>query len=260
MSSPSLHWPLYMFAHVLQQTSAITHGEFRYATLPQSISTMYKPDNIYRAGIVTSMISELCRSMNETRSMLSSVQSPSAISEKLIYRLLSRARCLIDEIDTWHDAVPQHWKRQYQPVYGKNDNERDQWTTCFLATVHSAQITFYTQILEFCDHLAHLGISLDGHPYSKKQVQPLTGLEGRIQNLLEMICSTVAFLLGRIDENGNFRASSDTKVANGYVLRSPMRIVVGCRFSTAEQVDLCSRGLEFVGFTVTPGQPLRQGN
>ena len=200
------------------------------------------------------MISELCRSIDETRSMLS---SPSAVNKKAIYRLLTRAHSLINKMDTWHDTVPQHWKRQYQPTYDTNENGRDQWTTCFLATVHSAQITFYTQLLEFCDYLAHLGISLDGYPFSKRPVQLLTGLEDRIRNLLEMICSTVVSLLGRIDVNGDFQMSSDTKVANGYVLRLPMRVVVDCPFSIADQVALCSQGLGFVGSNTVPGHLAR---
>ena len=215
---------------------------------------MYKPDNIYRAGIVTGMISELCRSIDETRSMLS---SPSAVNKKAIYRLLTRAHSLINKMDTWHDTVPQHWKRQYQPTYDTNENGRDQWTTCFLATVHSAQITFYTKVLDFCDYLSRLGIYSGGHSFSKRLVQLLAGLEDQIRNLLEMICSTISSLLGRIDANGAFQISSDTKVANGYVLRLPMRVVVDCRFSTAEQVALCSQGLGFVGSNVMPGHLAR---
>lgn len=68
--------------------------------------------------------------------------------------------------------------------------------------------------------------------------------------LLQMICSTVSFLLGKLDEDGKFQASSNAKLVNGYVLRLPMRTVLGSRFASAEQVKLCEGALDYVGETV----------
>lgn len=258
-------------AHIeRQQTHAIANNEFRYATLPECIRKMYKPDNIYRAGIIMDMVAQLCHSISEMRATLLNPQtsyfSPSSSASSvsstsptytvtcgIIHRLLVQAHCLIDEIDTWHEAVPNHWKVQYHDLLTSNTNahiKRDGWTTCFLATILSTQITFYTHLIDFCDLLTAKGISFDHAHCFEGPVDLFTGLEGRIQVLLQMICSTVSFSLGQPDEDGKFRASSNAKLVNGYVLRLPMRTVVGCRFASTEQVGLCQGASDFVGETV----------
>ncbi|KAI9932369.1 hypothetical protein MW887_009882 [Aspergillus wentii] len=245
---------LFGWAVTQVQTQAIAHHEFRYAALPQSIRMMYQPDIIYRAGIVTGMISDLCRSMGEIRNILN--HGPINQNGKdSVSRLLEQAHYFIDEIDTWHEAIPGHWKRQYQPTETEAiPAQRDQWTTCYLATIYSAQIIFYMQISEFCQHLNTLGISLGQLYIDDDPIEPFLDLGTRISNLIEMICSTVASTLGTITAYRKFQPSPDTKLANGYILRGPMRVVVSCRFSTPEQVFLCQQGLHFAGRSMSIGQ------
>lgn len=231
---------------------------------------MYKPDNIYRAGIIIDMVAQQCYSISEMRATLSNPQTPYpspsssppssvlstvptyTITCGIIHRLLSQAHCLIDEIDTWHEAVPNHWKVQYHDLLTNDATgvKRDEWTTCFLATILSTQVIFYTHLIDFCDLLTEKEISFDHNHCFEGPIDLFTGLEGRIQVLLQMICSTVSFLLGKLDEDGKFQASSNAKLVNGYVLRLPMRTVLGSRFASAEQLKLCEGALDYVGETV----------
>lgn len=211
------------------------------------------------------MISQLCRSISETRSSVEagSLRNGRNTDRHLIRRILIRARYIIGEIDTWHDTVPQHWKEQYQD----HDKSRDEWTTTFLSTIHSAQITFYTHLLEFLDHLSFMDTSTPtsssssshntttntinhNHNHNPPPPSPInrTDLTNRLQTLLRMICSTVTSSLGHLDETGTFQPSSNAKLGTGYVLRVPMRVVVGCQFASERQVGLCVDGLGFLGF------------
>jgi len=223
------------------------------------------------------MVAQQCHSISEMRSTLSNPQtpypspssSPSSVPSMvptynitcgIIHRLLIQAHCLIDEINTWHEAVPNHWKLQYHDLLINDTTgvKQDQWTTCFLATILSTQIIFYTQLIDFCDLLTQKEISFDHNHCFEGPVDLFTGLEGRIQVLLQMICSTVSFLLGKLDEDGKFEASSNAKLVNGYVLRLPMRTVVGSRFASAEQVEFCEAALDYVGETVTGNGLIRE--
>lgn len=85
-----------------------------------------------------------------------------------------------------------------------------------------------------------------------------TGLESRIRLLLQMVCSTVSFSLGKVDQDGKFQASSNVKLVNGYVLRLPMRTVVGSRFASKEQVRLCQGALDYVGEVVMGNRLIRK--
>lgn len=73
-----------------------------------------------------------------------------------------------------------------------------------------------------------------------------------------MICSTVSFSLGKLDEDGTFQASSNAKLVNGYVLRLPMWTVVGSRFANEEQIALCHGALDYVGETVMGNGLIRE--
>lgn len=73
-----------------------------------------------------------------------------------------------------------------------------------------------------------------------------------------MICSTVSFSLGRLHEDGKFQASSNSKLVNGYVLRLPMRTVVGSRFASGGQVALCHGALDHVRETVMGNGLIRE--
>ncbi|EYE96881.1 Zn(II)2Cys6 transcription factor domain-containing protein [Aspergillus ruber CBS 135680] len=269
---------LFGWAITQVQTQAIANNEFRYATLPECIRKMYKPDNVYRAGIIMDMVAQQCYSISEMRATLSnpetpypspSSSSPSSLPSTaptytitcgIIHRLLIQAHCLIDEIDTWHEAVPNHWKVQYHDVLS-NDTihvKRDQWTTCFLATILSTQIIFYTHLIDFCDLLTEKEIAFDHSHCFEGPVDLFTGLESRIRLLLQMVCSTVSFSLGKVDQDGKFQASSNVKLVNGYVLRLPMRTVVGSRFASKEQVRLCQGALDYVGEVVMGNRLIRK--
>lgn len=225
------------------------------------------------------MVAQQCHAISEMRATLSNSQTPypsptSSFSSSsvpsaattytttcgIIHRLLIQAHCLIDEIDIWHEAVPNHWKVQYHDVLtdGTTGVKRDQWTTCFLATILSTQIIFYTHLIDFCDLLTEKEIAFDHAHCFEGPVDLFTGLESRIKLLLQMICSTVSFSLGKVNEDGKFQAASDAKLVNGYVLRLPMRTVVGSRFASKEQVGLCQGALDYVGDTVMGNGLIRE--
>lgn len=245
---------------------------------------MYKPDNVYRAGIILDMLAGLCQSIDDTRAGLMLSSSFSNEQKEPIHRILIRSHYIIEEIDTWEDSVPEHWKYQYH--IDNNDNidpgteggeKRDEWTTPYLATIYSSQITFFMVLLDFWDYILSLGISLKPmhphphpHPLHPKHhhhphhhghkgphrrhgpgpfIQP-SDLEARTRRLLEIIYSTVTACLGTVDAGGRFQPVQNAKQASGWALRIPMRSVLGCRFATEEQVRVCQGGLEFMNCNI----------
>lgn len=257
-----------------QQVQSIFHRRFHYATLPSSIRMMYKPDNVYRAGITLDMIAGVCQIISDTRARLGPSSSPSTEYKMPVSRMFMSAYFIIEEIDTWEEKVPGHWKRQYDPDNAVGSeiktgpdpkrtepktNTRDEWTTPYLAAIYSAQITLYTVLLELWNlfDAPHDLVYPQGpncgqyqrryepnHPISPLLRPP--GLESRIRRLLHIICSTVTACLGTVDDDGAFHAVRNVKVASGWVLRVPMRTVLECPFASSEQIRACQGGLEFV--------------
>lgn len=76
---------------------------------------MYKPDSVYRAGITLDMIAGVCQMINDTRARLGPSSSPSTEYKMPVYGMFLRAFFIIEEIDTWEEEVPEHWKRQFDP-------------------------------------------------------------------------------------------------------------------------------------------------
>lgn len=259
----------------IQQVQSIFHRSFNYATLPPSIRMMYQPDNVYRAGIILDMIARACLMINDARAGLGPSPVPSTDYKMPVYRMLMSAYDIIEEIDTWEETVPGHWKRQYDPDNTfdfeiktepdpKETNARDEWTTPYLAAIYSAQIKLYTILLELWGlfdiphYLVYPGKPEDHDSYQRRYeplqiVPPLLrppGLESRIRRLLLIICSTVTACLGTVDDDGEFHAVRNAKVASGWVLRVPMRTVLECPFASEEQVRACQGGLGFVSRSV----------
>lgn len=74
---------------------------------------MYKPDNVYRTGIILDLVAGLCQSIDDIRAGLMLSSSFSNEQKAPIHRILISAHYIIEEIDTWEDSVPEHWKCQY---------------------------------------------------------------------------------------------------------------------------------------------------
>lgn len=232
---------------------------------------MYKPDNVYRAGIILDMIARVCVMISDTRAGLSPSESPSTDYKMPVYRMFMNAYFIIEEIDTWEETVPGHWRRQYDPDNAFNPdiktepdprepNERDEWTTPYLAAIYSAQIKLYTVLHDLwglfdAPHYLIYPQETDDYDQYQRRYEPLhfvppvlrpPGLELRIRRLLHIICSTVTACLGTVDDNGEFHAVRNVKVASGWVLRVPMRTVLECPFASEEQIKACQGGLKFV--------------
>ncbi|RAH85439.1 hypothetical protein BO86DRAFT_445888 [Aspergillus japonicus CBS 114.51] len=264
---------LFGWAFTQTQIQAIANNQYQYASLPSSINMIYEPDFIYRSGIITGKISEFCNSVQRTRETLGLSLKPA----KSLRSILWRALCILDEIDTWNERIPGHWKRQClasNPDDGPPEEPqtpRNPWTTCFLAVVQATQIVFYLQVIACCDALDDLedtstpeasphsprhdpygsdDDSSDEGPHSPTSLYEID-LEGRIEDLTDSICFTVTTALGRINEaTGAFQLHPHSKLGNSSTLLWPMWLVVNSSFSTAEQVSLCRKGLECIGSTM----------
>lgn len=241
---------------------------------------MYKPDSVYRAGITLDMIAGVCQMINDTRARLGPSSYHSTEYKMPVYGMFLRAFFIIEEIDTWEEEVPEHWKRQFDPenaldlginteaeagaeaeaeIETEGTNTRDEWTTPYLTTIYSAHITLYTVLLDLWglfdsphDLIYPKHPNHDQYQRQHKPRQPIPpvlrppGLESRIRRLLLIICSTVTACLGTVDDDGTFHAVQNVKIASGWVLRVPMRTVLECPFATEEQIRVCRGGLGFV--------------
>ncbi|PYI07727.1 hypothetical protein BO78DRAFT_365988 [Aspergillus sclerotiicarbonarius CBS 121057] len=245
---------LFGWAFTQIQIQAIASNQFPYASLPASIKMAYSPDYVLRSGIITSMISEFCWSVSEFRKTGQN-QMPKTRA-RMLHSLLGRAYFIMEQINIWDEAVPQHWKRQFSVPTMDRGNQaeqaasRDPWTPCFLAVVQAAQVFFLLHVLECSDEFLSVELAIDDDHIESLPAETLTGLDNRIRGLVEAICNTVTYTLGHIMPNGEFQLHPSSKLANGYTLLWPMWVVVNCRLATAEQLTLCRRALECVGSTM----------
>ncbi|RAK95286.1 Zn(II)2Cys6 transcription factor [Aspergillus ibericus CBS 121593] len=245
---------LFGWAFTQIQIQAIASNQFLYASLPASIKMAYSPDYVLRSGIITSMISEFCQSVNEFR--ISGQDQMPSIRARMLHSLLARAYFILEQINIWDEAVPQHWKRQFSVPTTDRANQaeqaasRDPWTPCFLAVVQAAQIFFFLHVLECSEEFLCVDFALDDEHIENLPAETLNGLDDRIKGLIEVICNTVTYTLGHVTPDGEFQLHPSSKLANGYTLLWPMWVVVNCRLATAEQLTLCRRALGCVGTTM----------
>ncbi|PYH48533.1 Zn(II)2Cys6 transcription factor [Aspergillus saccharolyticus JOP 1030-1] len=262
---------LFGWAFTQTQIQAVANNQYQYASLPSSINMIYEPDFVYRSGIITGKISEFCQSAQRTRASL----RHDAKLIKSLHSILWRAHCILDEIDTWNERIPSHWRRQYldsspqDSPFRAQQNPCDRWSTCFLAVVQATQIVFYVQVIACCDKLDDLKEMLIDVPPCRFKRDPDSedessdegphghapfydiDFEGRIEDLTDLICSTINSNLGQINPvTGAFQLHSHSKLANSSTLLWPMWLVSTSPYSTDEQVSLCQKGLQCIGTTM----------
>ncbi|GKZ22829.1 hypothetical protein AbraIFM66951_004953 [Aspergillus brasiliensis] len=245
---------LFGWAFTQIQIQAIVSNQFAYACLPPSINMAYNPDYVLRSGIITSMISEFCQAASEFRR--SEHNHPPTARARLLHSLLGRGYFVLEQINIWDEAVPHHWKRQFDvPAMGHvNQAEqaasRDPWTPCFLAVVQAAQIFFYIHLFECWEKFVPVASEIDDEHLEDFSIESFNGVDDRIRSLIDVICDTVTGTLGRVTSNHEFQLHPNSKLANGYTLLWPMWVVVNSGLATADQMDLCRRALECVGSTM----------
>ncbi|PYH89338.1 hypothetical protein BO71DRAFT_363713 [Aspergillus ellipticus CBS 707.79] len=238
---------LFGWAFTQVQIQAVASNQFSYACLPPSISMAFNPDYVLRSGLITSMISEFCQSVSEF-ARIELDQTPQACA-RMLHSLLSRSSGALDQINIWDEALPPHWKDQYS-VPTLDSPVRDPWTTCFLAVVQAAQISFYQHVLWCCDRYELVKDAIDDIHLAMLPMDTLRGLQGRIGDLISVICNTVNSTLGHITPHNEFQVHQNSKMANGYTLLWPMWVIYNCSFVTQEHHDLCRRALECIGSTM----------
>ncbi|PYH86211.1 hypothetical protein BO82DRAFT_418590 [Aspergillus uvarum CBS 121591] len=255
------------WAYTQMQVQAMIRREFRYACMPPSFDEITRPCTVIRSSILTGKLSDFCMQVTNARRRTS---PSSPIPADTLHALLVQACTLLIELHNWQATIPNHWRNQYEnptptptpsPLSEKataadpHTRGRDPWTTCFLAGVQAAQISFYQQFLdcweEWCflqgRHASLSELALLGFPDD-----PAMFLLDGIAYLAEVICATVTSTLGGLDAEAphRFRLHEHAKLANGYTLLWPMWVVVNCPFADPDQVALCRAAIECVGSTM----------
>ncbi|RAH41048.1 Zn(II)2Cys6 transcription factor [Aspergillus brunneoviolaceus CBS 621.78] len=262
------------WAYTQMQVQAMIRREFRYACMPPSFDGITHPCTVIRSSILTGKLSDFCMQATDARRRTS---PSSPIHADTLHALLVQACTLLIELHNWQATIPNHWRNQYEnptptptptpsPLSEHHhtaadshstseSRARDPWTTCFLAGVQAAQISFYQQFFdcweEWCflqgrhaslPELAVLGLPDD----------PVMFLLDGIAYLVEVICATVTSTLGGLDVEARhrFRLHEHAKLANGYTLLWPMWVVVNCPFADPDQIMLCRAAIECVGSTM----------
>ncbi|BCS03205.1 Zn(II)2Cys6 transcription factor [Aspergillus luchuensis] len=245
---------LFGWAFTQIQIQAVANNQFAYACLPASINMAYNPDYVLRSGIITSMISEFCQGASEFRR--TEHNYPPTARARLLHSILGRAYFIMEQINIWDEAVPQHWKRQFavpgmgQVNHAEQAASRDPWTPCFLAVVQAAQILYLVHVFECWEKFVPFASAINDEHIEDFPVETFSGIDDRIRSLIEVICDTVTYTLGHVTPNHEFQLHPNSKLANGYTLLWPMWVVVNSGLATADQLTLCRLALECVGSTM----------
>lgn len=220
---------------------------------------MDNPDTVCLAGIITSQISDFCRSVTETREDIKASPSNNdcnTILESIGFgSLLKPASTIVHDIKYWKERTPPHWLRQFTPPPTPTSDSaippsQDPWTTCFLAVFYSSQIYFYLTVMDLCIESPlfsagfHNSLIPDGSTAS---------VAGRVQNLVSLICTAVQHTLGQVGEDGSFALYEKSTLATGRTLSRPLWIVLRCGFATPQQMDMCRQALDCIGSTMGYG-------
>ncbi|RAL07349.1 Zn(II)2Cys6 transcription factor [Aspergillus homomorphus CBS 101889] len=248
------------WAYTQMQVQAMIRREFRYACMPSAFDQIAHPCTVIRSSILTGRLSDFCMQVSDARrTSLSSV-----IAIDSLHALLDQACNLLIELHNWQATIPDHWRNQYEsstlspseqsdPDTPESHSTRDPWTTCFLAGVQAAQISFYQQFLDCWEELRYLQgahASLPELSLMDLPDDPVMFLLDGMSYQVSVICATVTSTLGQFDAYNRFVLHEHAKLANGYTLLWPMWVVVNCPFSAPDEVLLCRAAIESVGSTM----------
>ncbi|KAM5349840.1 hypothetical protein ACJ41O_006345 [Fusarium nematophilum] len=173
--------------------------------------------------------------MSERRAMLGSAMREAMLIQSELAKIAA--------------SLPPMWRPQEvahtpgQPLL----SYESRWTACICCLYNVTLILFYSRFLLCCGALRRLSHGTSTATPEKQLVESSASLaEAQLKALTHMICATMPYLMGAVDEQGVPLVVPQQKGVIMYHLIWPLAIVIVSPWSSSQQVESCRARLNWI--------------
>ncbi|KAJ3547389.1 hypothetical protein NM208_g1547 [Fusarium decemcellulare] len=207
---------------------------------------------VTRVAVTVARIGQFCRDFKNSRPL-----QESALEAKHLETLISiveQATVVQHELSEIDSSVLPEWNHQNTTDERHADERGSQlpvhpsrWIATARSLFHVSSILFFTKFVSCCRTLLELdqGTAYAYHPRHETKTS-LTLAEAQLVRLIHMLCATMPYLMGEVDEQGNSVAVPVHKAVIMYHLIWPLAFVNASAWSTRQQVQDARRRLDLI--------------
>jgi hypothetical protein len=216
----------------------ITRQKFDCLAFPDA-----EPDISHPPTGVVVMITKICSFRSSLADHLAYTKSSRPCKDTLLL-LMRQAMRTQQDFETWADSLPLEWR----PASILDSDGRSlvtystQWLGVILTMYHASLIIFYHSVLRCCQLVLD---SLSAEMTVERELAERSAAmaEKNLTHLISVVCDSLPFTLGEIDNIGNPLTTPTYKGSVCHTLIWPLVLVTICPNSTEDQARVCKETL-----------------